>query len=232
MFGRVSLLSSSRGWYAIDVLFILKTQHQEALARGHFSMPHVGVRDPSNKLPLAGAYHITHYNYTKSIIRKQKHISANTLRLWFKTLGPGVLMPLQESGIWSASSRSPSASVCPSWIWIITWFLEMNNLTKWFRSCACRTRTVVPRWLRPSKSFTDVSEVAQCCPKKKKKKSVSDTSQEAKSVQPMLNALGVCWILACTLWKVHSIKWVWEAQLLKECSSLLRCRTMHTASRL
>lgn len=108
----------------------------------------------------------------------------------------------------------------------ITCFLETNNLTKWFHSSACCTRTVVPRWLWPSKSFTDVSEVAQCCPKK----SVSDTSQEAKSVQPMFNALGVCWFLACTLWKVHSIKWVWKAQLLKKCSSLLRCWTMQTTS--
>lgn len=139
-------------------------------------------------------------------------------------------MPHQESGIWSAGSRLPSASVRPSWVWIhyvVPWNEQFNKVIPFVcvshaysRASLAPTIQIFYRCLRGCSMWTE----------KKKKKSVSDASQEAKSVQPMFNALGVCWFLACTHWKVYSIKWVWEAQLLKKYSSFLRCRTTQTTS--
>lgn len=83
----------------------------------------------------------------------------------------------------------------------ITWVLETNNLTKWFHSTACRTRTVVPRWLRPSKSVTDVSEVAQRCPKKRKEKKEKVFLVQAK--RPSLSSPCLMLWVCVGVWRAH-----------------------------
>lgn len=111
----------------------LKTQHQDwgrVLEDTSACNALISGIHPTTFLSLERPRHTSQFHRIQKE-RKKKHISVNTLRLWFKILRPGVLMPHPDSGIWSAGSRSPSTSVRPLSIlihYVLSWNEQFNKV--------------------------------------------------------------------------------------------------------